>query len=64
LGILSLTEREIKLLLENLLVIAIPSLIKIITHNDQVVGFLFGFPDVSAALQRNKGKNPLLDHGI
>jgi hypothetical protein len=25
-------------------------------HNDDIIGFLFGFPDVSAALQRQKGK--------
>ena len=31
-------------------------------HNDDVVGFLLGFPDVSAALQRANGK--LLPFGI
>ena len=31
-------------------------LIKIILAGDKVIGFLFGFPDVSAALQRAKGK--------
>jgi hypothetical protein len=35
-------------------------LIKIITHNGDLVGFLLAFPDISAALQRAKGKiNPL-----
>jgi len=51
-----LTEREIKFILDNILVIADPRLIKIITHDDQVVGFLFGFHDVSAALQRANGR--------
>ncbi len=51
-----LTEREIAFLLENLLIIADPRLIKVITHKDDVVGFLFGFPDLSAALQRAKGR--------
>lgn len=51
-----LTEREIAFLLENLLIIADPRLIKVITHKDEVVGFLFGFPDLSAALQRAKGR--------
>jgi GNAT superfamily N-acetyltransferase len=55
-----LTKGEVKLLLDNLLIIAVPSLIKIITHNDDIIGFLLGFPDISAALQRNGGKNPLL----
>jgi GNAT superfamily N-acetyltransferase len=50
-----LTEREIKFILDNLLVIADPKLIKIIIHEDQVVGFLFGFHDVSAGLQRARG---------
>jgi hypothetical protein len=50
-----LTENEIAFLLSNLLTIADPKLIKIITHGDDVVGFLFGFPDLSAGLQRAKG---------
>lgn len=51
-----LTEREIKFLLDNLLMVADPKLIKIILHQEQVVGFLFGFPDVSAAMQRHDGR--------
>ena len=55
-----LTEREVQFLLDNLMVIADPKLIKIITHKDKVVGFLFAFPDISAALQRAGGKvNPI-----
>ena len=33
-----------------------PSLIKILYYDDQVVGFLFAFPDLSAALQRAGGR--------
>ncbi len=51
-----LTQREIKYLLDNLLIIAVPRLIKIITYKDEVIGFIFGFPDVSAALQRHGGR--------
>ena len=51
-----LTEREIQFLLDSLLTIADPKMIKVIMHNDDIIGFLFGFPDVSAALQRQKGK--------
>ena len=36
--------------------VADPRLIKIITFGDEVVGFLFAFHDVSAALQRVKGR--------
>jgi len=51
-----LTEREIKFILDNILVIADSRLIKIILHDDQVVGFLFGFHDVSAGLRRARGR--------
>jgi GNAT superfamily N-acetyltransferase len=57
-----LTEREIKFVTDNVLGYANPRLIKIILHEDDVIGFLFGFPDVSAAIQRNKGR--LLPLGI
>lgn len=57
-----LTEREIDFLVDNLMIVANPRLIKIITHGDDVVGFLFAFPDVSAALQRARGH--LLPCGI
>jgi hypothetical protein len=57
-----LTEREIQFLLENILTVADPRLIKIITHNDDAIGFLFGFPDLSAALQRANGR--LLPFGL
>jgi hypothetical protein len=57
-----LTDNEIKFVLDNILIVADPRLIKVIAHQDDVVGFLFGFPDVSAALQRSKGN--LLPFGI
>lgn len=50
-----LTPREIKFILDNMMMIADPKLIKVIVHGEDVVGFLFGFPDLSAALQRAKG---------
>ncbi len=50
-----LSEREIKFVVDNLMMIADPRLIKIIVHEEDVVGFLFGFPDLSSALQRAKG---------
>ncbi len=51
-----LTQREIDFVVQNLLTIADPRLIKVILYGDKIVGFLFGFPDVSAALQRAKGR--------
>lgn len=50
-----LSENEIKFVLDNILLVADPRLIKVIINKDQVVGFLFAFPDISAALQRAKG---------
>lgn len=57
-----LTEHEVQFLLNNLLQVADPKLIKIIVHDQDVVGFLFAFPDLSAAMQRAKGH--LLPFGL
>lgn len=57
-----LTQHEIDFVVGNILTIANPKLIKIISHGEDVVGFLFGFQDVSAALQRSKGR--LLPFGL
>lgn len=54
------TKREIDFVVQSIITVADHRLIKIITHGEQVVGFLFAFPDVSAALQRARGRlNPL-----
>ncbi len=50
-----LSQREIDFVVENIMTIADHRLIKIITHGEDVVGFLFAFHDVSAAMQRAKG---------
>lgn len=57
-----LTEREVQFTVDNLLIVADHRLIKIITHNEDVVGFVFAFPDISAALQRARGH--LLPFGL
>ena len=44
-----------KYAVDNVFLVADPRLIKVITHGEEIVGFLFAFPDVSAALQRAKG---------
>jgi hypothetical protein len=54
------SEREIKYVVDTLIQVVDPKLVKIITHNDEVVGFLIGFADVSGASQRAKGHlNPI-----
>lgn len=57
-----LTDSEIQFVLDSILTIADPKLIKIISHDQDAVGFLLGFRDVSEALQRSKGK--LLPFGM
>lgn len=59
-----LSAREIDFVVSNIMTIADHRLIKIITHgaDAQVVGFLFAFHDVSAALQRARGH--LLPFGL
>jgi GNAT superfamily N-acetyltransferase len=51
-----LSDREIKFLTDNMLTFADPKLIKVILHETDVIGFLFAFPDVSAAIQRSRGR--------
>ena len=51
-----LSQKEIDFVVENIMTIADHRLIKIIVHGEDVVGFLFAFYDVSAAMQRAKGK--------
>jgi hypothetical protein len=50
------TPREIDFVVDNIMTVADHRLIKIIVHGEDVVGFLFAFHDVSAALQRSNGR--------
>jgi len=51
-----MTQGEINLLLSNLLDVINPRLIKIITYDEKIVGFLIAFPDITRALQRHNGR--------
>ncbi len=51
-----MTKGEIKLLLSNLMDVINPGLIKIITYDEKIVGFLVAFPDITRALQRHNGR--------
>lgn len=55
-GNVPLTDEEAQSLASQLIWFADPKLIKIITKDDQPVGFLFAYPDISAALQRTGGR--------
>ncbi|HJS19435.1 MAG TPA: hypothetical protein VJ785_11860 [Anaerolineales bacterium] len=49
------TEGDVKYAVDNVFLVANPRLIKLIMHGEEIVGFLFAFPDVSAAMQRARG---------
>jgi hypothetical protein len=49
------TQGDVDYAIQNVFMIADHRLIKVILHGEEMVGFLFAFPDVSAALQRAKG---------
>ncbi|NLF01720.1 MAG: hypothetical protein GX601_12160 [Anaerolineales bacterium] len=51
-----LSQREIDFLAEQLLTVADPRLVTLITNDERVVGFLVAFADVSRGLQRAKGR--------
>ena len=51
-----ITDEEADLIARQLINFADPRLIKIVMKGDEIVGFLFGYPDPSAAIQRCKGK--------
>ena len=55
-GNYDLSDNELAYLKKSLVQIADPRLIKIITFKDTVIGFLFGFHDLSAAMQKARGK--------
>jgi len=50
-----LTPKEIKFSIDNVLLVALPEFIKLIMHENDIIGFLFIFPDISAAMQRHGG---------
>lgn len=51
-----LTDDEVKSLADQILWFADPRLIKIVMKGNEWVGYLFAYPDISAALQRTRGK--------
>jgi GNAT superfamily N-acetyltransferase len=51
-----ITDEEVNLMAQQLISFADPRLIKIVMKGDEIVGFLFGYPDPSAAIRRCKGR--------
>jgi GNAT superfamily N-acetyltransferase len=50
------SQGDVDYAVQNVFTVADHRLIKLIMHGDDIVGFLFAFPDVSAAIQRAKGR--------
>ncbi len=55
-GTYPLDDDEVKAMADQLQWFADPKLIKIVMKGEQPVGFLLAYPDISAALQKTKGK--------
>jgi GNAT superfamily N-acetyltransferase len=51
-----MSDSELQLLAKDIITIADPELIKILTYRDQVIGFLFAFHDLSRAIQKSGGR--------
>jgi hypothetical protein len=51
-----LSEAELEQVKKDLLIIADPRLVKILTYDGAIVGYLFGFRDLSRTLQKNAGR--------
>ena len=51
-----LTESEFQAVASQLLSLADPHLIKVVTKGEKLIGFLLAYPDVSAAVQRCRGR--------
>ena len=55
-GAIPISDEEIRALANQIIWFADPNLIKIVMKDQQPVGFLLAYPDISAALQRTKGR--------
>jgi len=51
-----LSKKEVQYLLDTLIVVLDPRLVKFIMRKDKIVGFIIAFPDLSPQLQRAKGR--------
>ena len=51
-----LTDAEARMMADQILWFANPRLIKLILKGDELAGFLFAYPDISAAVQRTRGR--------
>ncbi len=55
-GYVPITEAEAKIIGDRVLAISDPSLITLLMKEDEIIGFVIAYPDVSAAIQRCRGR--------
>ena len=55
-GTTPLTDEEVDTLANQLIWLADPKLIKMVMHDEKIVGFCLAYPDISAALQKSRGR--------
>ncbi len=55
-GFVPITEEEAQVFAKRVLAVADPTLIKVLMKGEEVVGFILAYPDVSAAIQRCRGR--------
>ena len=55
-GFCPISKEEVEIIAERIISVADPSLIKLVFKEDQIVGFLFAYPNIANGLQRAKGK--------
>lgn len=55
-GTAPLTDEEIESMANQLIWLADPKLVKLVMKDDRAVGFLLAYPDISAALQKTRGR--------
>ncbi|OGO16370.1 MAG: hypothetical protein A2Y93_02140 [Chloroflexi bacterium RBG_13_68_17] len=55
-GNVRLTPEEIRTIARQMLLFADPRLVKVVMKGEEMVGFVFAYPDISAAIQRSRGR--------
>lgn len=51
-----LSDAELELVINDIMLVSKPDLMKVITYDGEPIGYVFGFPDLTEVLQRNGGK--------
>lgn len=55
-GSIPASAEDVRLIARQMLAIADPRLLKVVLKGEEPVGFLFAYPDISAALQHTRGR--------